>query len=282
MLHSWFFWNLLVAAATAVLWLLVAYALSFVTKRHATIDIFWSSGFSVIYGVSLLTAAHHCGAGFTVFGATGAPLTRLLVAVALVAWSLRLSIYLAIRQRGHGEDSRYVWIMKGARGRNPHLYALTKIYSLQMALMWFISIPLQTIATARTSVTALGIIGAGVMAIGLGTEAVGDAQLRAFLKNPANAGTTMRSGLWRYTRHPNYFGDAVLWWGIYAAAASTGLGALSVLSPLAMTRLLTSISGKPLLEAKLTKTRAGYDEYVATTSGFLPRRPKAPSGLVEG
>jgi len=282
MLHSWFSWNLLFAAATAVVWLLVAYALSFVTKRHATIDVFWSSGFSVIYAVSLLTAAHHCGAGYTVFGTSGAPLTRLLVAIALVAWSLRLSIYLAIRQRGHGEDSRYVWIMKGARGRNPHLYALVKIYGLQMALMWFISIPLQTIATARSSVTAIGIIGVVLMAAGLGTEAVGDAQLRAFLKNPANAGTTMRSGLWRYTRHPNYFGDSVLWWGIYLAAVSTGLGALSVLSPLAMTRLLTSISGKPLLEAKLTRTRTGYEEYVATTSGFFPRRPKTPSSVVEG
>lgn len=277
MLRSIALWNLAVTAAAAVCWLSLAFALSFVTKRHATIDVFWSSGFSVLYGVSLLVVASHGGHGVVVFGSHGAPLVRLAVLVALLAWSLRLSTYLAIRQRGHGEDSRYVWIMKGAKGRNVHLYAYGKIYGLQMVLLWFISLPLQFLAAARSAVVPVGLAGATVMVAGLAFEAVGDAQLRRFLAEPANAGTTMDRGLWRYTRHPNYFGDAVLWCGIALAAASTGLGALGMVSAAAMVRLLTSISGKPLLEAKLTKTRTGYAEYVASTSGFVPRRPRPPA-----
>jgi steroid 5-alpha reductase family enzyme len=147
---------------------------------------------------------------------------------------------------------------------------------LQAALMWFISIPLQYVAFAPRFSGPWVVVGLTLMAIGIGFETVGDEQLRRFINNGANKGLTMNSGLWRYTRHPNYFGDSVVWWGIFVVAAATGWGALTVLSPLMMTRLLTSISGKPLLEGKLRKTRAGYEEYVATTSSFIPWPPKKP------
>jgi steroid 5-alpha reductase family enzyme len=117
-------------------------------------------------------------------------------------------------------------------------------------------------------------VGCALWLIGFVFEAGGDWQLARFTANPANAGKVMDRGFWGWTRHPNYFGDAVVWWGIFAIAASCGWGVLSIASPLAMTFLLTSVSGKPLLEAKLKKTREGYEEYVATTSGFFPRVPK--------
>ena len=261
-----FLTNLPLALATTVGWVLIAFAVGRLVKRHATIDVFWGSGFVVVFGESLIHA--HC---------VGHHLSSLQWAsFAMVAlWGLRLAGYLALRQRGSAEDPRYVWIMKGARGKNETLYALYKIYLFQAILMWFISFPLQYIAATRTALTSgLVVAGIAISLIGLGFEATGDAQLRRFLANPANKGTTLNSGLWAYTRHPNYFGDSVVWWGIYLVAIATGGGVFTIASPLLMNWLLTSLSGKPMLEKKLTKTRAGYEEYVATVSGFIPRPPK--------
>jgi steroid 5-alpha reductase family enzyme len=163
--------------------------------------------------------------------------------------------------------------MKGARGRNETLHALRMIYGLQGVLLWFVSMPLQWIAFHH-EFDSLFVPGLCLVAIGVFFEATGDEQLRRFIKDPATRGTTMNHGLWRYTRHPNYFGDAVVWCGFYVVAASSGWGWLTILSPVAMIYLLTSLSGKPMLERKLTKTRAGYDEYVATTSSFIPWPPR--------
>ena len=203
---------------------------------------------------------------------TNSRLARFVLAF-VALWGLRLAVHLALRQRGAKEDARYVVIMKGARGRHETLYALRMIYGLQGLLLWFVSIPLQWIAF-RTNFDWLLVPGLVLVTIGFLFEATGDEQLRAFVANPATKGTTLRTGLWRYTRHPNYFGDAVVWCGFYVVACSSGWGCLTVLSPLAMLYLLTSLSGKPMLERKLTKTRAGYDEYVATTSSFFPWPPR--------
>ena len=117
-------------------------------------------------------------------------------------------------------------------------------------------------------------LGAAVWAVGFGFEAVGDAQLRRFRADPANAGKVLDRGLWRYTRHPNYFGDACLWWGLYLLACSTWAGAATVLSPVAMTYTLARGTGKPLLEKGLRRSRPGYAHYVERTSGFFPLPPK--------
>jgi steroid 5-alpha reductase family enzyme len=238
-----------------------------VVHRHATIDVFWGAGFLVVYLESLYVA-HLARAGTTTSFTN-----RYVVLAFVAAWGLRLAIYLARRQRGAKEDTRYVFIMKGARGRHETLYALRMIYGLQGLLLWFVSIPLQWIAF-HEGVSALFPAGLVLVAIGLFFEATGDEQLRRFIANPANRGTTMNRGLWRYTRHPNYFGDCVVWVGVYLVACSSGWGWLTILSPIAMIYLLTSLSGKPMLERKLAKTRAGYDEYVATTSSFFPRPPR--------
>ncbi|MEI6700256.1 MAG: DUF1295 domain-containing protein [Actinomycetota bacterium] len=270
--------NLLFALGTCVAWLLLAFGVSRIVHRHAVIDVFWGSGFLIVYleslGSSALLSRH---ASHPWFHDDAAMTARLLVLALVALWALRLSGYLALRQRGQGEDPRYTMILRGAKGRNENLYALKTIYGLQMALLFFVSLPLQWLAFAQNSMLLVAALGGVLMAVGLGFEALGDAQLRAFLRNAANKGTTLRTGLWRYTRHPNYFGDAVVWWGIFVVAASTGWGLLTVLSPVAMTYLLTSVSGKPLLEGRLKRTRPDYEDYLASTSGFFPRRPKKPS-----
>jgi steroid 5-alpha reductase family enzyme len=263
----WSFWeNLPIALGVAWLWMVLAFLVGRDVHRHATVDVFWGGGFFVIYIESLLLA--HAGhGGATSFGA------RAIVLAFVAAWGLRLAFYLARRQRGASEDPRYVVIMKGARGRNETFYALRTIYGLQGLLLWFVSMPLQWIAFHHAFDT-LFVPGLCLVAIGVFFEATGDEQLRRFLKDPATRGTTMKRGLWRYTRHPNYFGDAVVWCGFYVVAASSDWGWLTILSPVAMIYLLTSLSGKPMLERRLTKTRAGYDEYVATTSSFIPWPPR--------
>ena len=263
-----FFENLPFSLLAALVWVLIAAAVGRRVHRHATIDVFWGAGFLVVLLESLVAALR-----------LHPHLTALrYVVLALVAvWSLRLSIHLAIRQRGAKEDSRYVAIMAGAKGRNETLYAFKMIYGLQGLLLWFVSMPLQWIAFSA-HLDWLVWPGLVVGVLGVFFEGVGDEQLRRFIADPANAGTTMNRGLWRYTRHPNYFGDALVWAGFYVIAVSSSWGFFTVLSPITMWWLLTSLSGKPMLERKLTKTRAGYQEYVATTSSFFPRPPKKLQG----
>lgn len=269
--HWTFFSNLPLALATAWVWALLAFLVGRVVHRHATIDVFWGAGFVVVYLESLL-AAHHPAVVVTNVAPSNSD-ARYFVLAFVALWGLRLALHLALRQRGAKEDTRYVFIMKGARGRNETLYALRMIYGLQGVLLWFVSIPLQWTAF-RTHFDWLLVPGLVLVTIGILFEATGDEQLRVFVNDPTTKGTTLNSGLWRYTRHPNYFGDCVVWSGFYVVACSSGWGFLTILSPIAMIYLLTSLSGKPMLERKLTKTRAGYDEYVATTSSFIPWPPK--------
>jgi steroid 5-alpha reductase family enzyme len=270
-MHWTFVENLPLGLATSWVWALLAFAVGRIVHRHATIDVFWGAGFVVVYVESLLVA--HLGGGTPSNAGTSPFDARYFVLAFVALWGLRLAIHLARRQRGASEDTRYVVIMRGARGRNETMYALRVIYGFQGLLLWFVSIPLQWIAF-RTHVDWLIVPGLVLVTVGILFEATGDEQLRAFVEDPTTKGTTLNRGLWRYTRHPNYFGDSVVWCGFYVVACSSGWGFLTLLSPIAMIYLLTSLSGKPMLERKLTKTRAGYDEYVATTSSFVPRPPR--------
>jgi steroid 5-alpha reductase family enzyme len=270
--HWTFLSNLPLGLVAAWVWAMLAFLVGRLVHRHATIDVFWGAGFVVVYAESLLVA-HHSGAVTKTNVVAPNFDARYFVLAFVALWGLRLAVHLALRQRGAPEDTRYVAIMKGAHGRHETLYALRMIYGLQGLLLWFVSIPLQWIAF-RARFDWLMVPGLVLVTIGILFEATSDEQLRTFVNDPTNSGTTMRSGLWRYTRHPNYFGDCVVWLGFYVVACSSGWGFLTVLSPIAMIYLLTSLSGKPMLERKLTKTRAGYDEYVATTSSFIPWPPK--------
>ena len=142
--------------------------------------------------------------------------------------------------------------------------------------MWLISLPIQVAAAQPERLGPLDALGGAAWAVGIFFEAVGDHQLARFRADPANAGLVMDRGLWRYTRHPNYFGDVMVWWGIYLVALSMWYAWWTIVSPLVMSTLLISVSGKRLLEHRMRR-RPGYAEYVARTSGFFPRPPRGSS-----
>jgi steroid 5-alpha reductase family enzyme len=250
-----------ITLAAAIVLVLAVFAAAVRRRRFDLIDSAWGLGFAV---VAVITYALSAG--------RGDPLARSAAAAPTVVWGLRLAVHIHTRNRGRGEDRRYVEIA-GRAGDRVRRYMLTRVYLTQAVLLWFVSLPVQFAqygAGARWPVW----VGVAVWAIGFGFESVGDLQLRAFRADPANAGRVLDSGLWRYTRHPNYFGDATVWWGLYAIAGHTWWGAATVLSPLAMTALLARGTGKPLLEKDIRDRRPAYADYVARTSGFLPLPPR--------
>jgi steroid 5-alpha reductase family enzyme len=197
-----------------------------------------------------------------------------LAAVLVTVWGMRLSVHISRRSRGHGEDPRYAK-MRAAQRQAFWWRSLFTVFWLQAIILWFVSLPLLLTASAARppSLTVLDGVGILLFAVGFSLEAVGDAQLQRFRNNPSNRGRVLDRGLWRYTRHPNYFGDAVLWWGVYALAASTPGGWLTLLSPLLMTFLLVRVSGLTLLEESLKRSKPGYSAYVARTPAFFPWFP---------
>jgi steroid 5-alpha reductase family enzyme len=197
-------------------------------------------------------------------------------------WGLRLCWHLFTRWRAHGEDPRYAKIMGAtmqAKGWSWSQTALLSVFLTQAPLLFITCLPAQLGIWAseggRTILGPVGWAGAIIAIIGIAFETIGDAQLNSFRANPSNKGKVLNTGLWRYTRHPNYFGDACTWWGIWLVAAETGpWGWASVIGPLFLTFTLTKWSGKPLLERSLKKARPEYADYIARTSGFFPWPPR--------
>lgn len=249
------------AAAIAALMLLV-WLSSLYLRDASLVDRFWGAGFVL--------------AAWAAFLVTDSEEPRRYLILAMVTlWGLRLSFYLTKRNWGHGEDYRYQ-AMRRRHGDNFAIVSLFTVFGLQGVLMWFIGLPigLALASGEPQSLTPLDYIGAAVWLIGFAFEAVGDAQLARFKADPANEGQVIDRGLWRYTRHPNYFGDALLWWGIYLTAAATPYGRWAILSPILMTFFLMKVSGVPLLEKRMEKTRPKYADYAARTSSFIPWPPK--------
>jgi steroid 5-alpha reductase family enzyme len=196
----------------------------------------------------------------------------LAMLVLVAAWALRLSIYITWRNHGHGEDRRY----QAIRARNQPNFEFKSLYLvflLQAVLAFVIAMPLLPALNGANGANLVTWLGMAVAAFGLLFETIGDAQMARFKADPASTGQVMDRGLWRYTRHPNYFGESVFWWGVWIASASLG-GAWTVFSPLLMTFLLLRVSGVPLLEADLKQRRPAYAEYLRTTSSFVPWPPK--------
>ena len=198
-----------------------------------------------------------------------------LVAALTTLWGTRLSAHIFRRNHGKGEDPRYQ-AMRATHGRAFWWRSLFTVFWLQGAILWFVALPvLVAVRAARpaglTAVDALGVL---VFAVGFGFEVVGDYQLARFRAVASNRGRVLDRGLWRYTRHPNYFGDATMWWGMYAIAASTPYGWLTVLSPSVMTLLLMRVSGVTLLEDGLKASKPGYRAYIARTPAFFPWFPR--------
>jgi steroid 5-alpha reductase family enzyme len=252
----------MVSAAIAILILMtVTWVISVIVKNASIVDIVWGLGFVLD--------------GWVVWARVDGLDARQFLLVAMVSiWGLRLGGYLFWRNHGKGEDYRYRAMRKRHGDRFPLISAVT-VFLLQGTLMWIVSLPVQLgQADATPKVGAIAAVGVLVWIVGMFFEVVGDAQLARFKKDPANAGTVMDKGLWKYTRHPNYFGDACVWWGIALVAAETGSGAFGLIGAVVMTTFLRRVSGVTLLEKSLVKRRAGYTEYVARTSPFLPRPPR--------
>lgn len=257
------FFPLYLQAAGIILGLMTfLWLVSLALKDASIVDIFWGTGFVITGWVYFA----HTPDGF---------LTRKLILMAIVTlWGLRLSGYIARRNIGKGEDFRYQKWREEA-GAAWWWRSFFKVFLLQGVLMWLISAPLlgAQIASGRDSLSLLDGLGVLVWVIGFIFEAAGDAQLAAFKKDPANKSKLLTNGVWRYTRHPNYFGDAAQWWGFYLLALANG-GWWMIFSPLLMTYFLRNVSGVTMLEKTLKNTKPGYEEYVRTTNAFFPWFPK--------
>ncbi|MEZ6119128.1 MAG: DUF1295 domain-containing protein [Pirellulaceae bacterium] len=250
-------------AITAMM--LVVWLVSLIRKDASIVDIAWGSGFVVVAWTAY---------SFSYCGATDVERSW-IVPVLTTIWGLRLSLYLFWRNHGKPEDYRYQ-AMRTKWGRAFPLVSLLTVFSLQGAVMWVVSLPVQVgSALTNQSVTWLLVIGIMVWFVGLCFETVGDWQLARFKSDPKNRGRVLDSGLWRYTRHPNYFGDFLVWWGFYLVTLSlTGMW-WTIISPMVMSTLLMRISGVTLLEKTLTKSKPDYVRYVERTNAFFPGPPRS-------
>jgi len=242
--------------AMALLWLL-----SLRLRNASIVDPFWGSGYVMVAWVSAL-------------GTTGAEPRRAVVLALVTIWGLRLSVHLLRRNAGHGEDPRYRAMRRG-HGARFWWVSLFTVFAFQGILLWVISLPLQVaiVAQGPAGLGPLDLLGIAFWAVGFVFEAVGDRQLARFRANPASRGRVLDTGLWRYTRHPNYFGDAAQWWGFGLLALSAGAWWV-LISPALMNLFLLKVSGVALLEKDIAERRPGYREYVERTSAFLPWFPK--------
>lgn len=247
-----------VAGAMLLLWLV-----SLWMRDASIVDIFWGAGFALIAWTAFVVA-------------DGATARRVLLVVLTSLWGLRLAGYLAWRNLGKGEDYRYR-AMRKRYGERFALVSLGTVFGLQALLMWVVSLPVQIGQVPATPARLTWLDGAGILfwVVGVVFEAGGDWQLSRFKADPANEGKVMDRGLWRFTRHPNYFGDFMVWWGLYLVALSTGVAWWTVVGPALMSFLLMRVSGVTLLEKSLRSRREGYEEYVARTSSFFPRPPRS-------
>lgn len=251
------------SAATAIGLMVLVWLASLPLRDASIVDSFWGLGFVAIAWVCF-AIGHGCQG------------RRLLMAALVTVWGLRLAIHITRRNYGQGEDRRYV-AMRERDGSRFALTSLYRVFLLQGVVMWVVSLPLQAAGSlgAGRQLGVLDAIGAGVWLIGFGFEALGDFQLDRFKADPSSRGKVMDRGLWRYTRHPNYFGDATLWWALGIIALGAGISAAWGLAGSACdTLILTRVSGKPILEHDIEQRRPGYKEYIERTSGFLPLPPK--------
>ena len=254
---------LLVTAAAVLLHTTLAWLISAVTTRADVIDPFWGPGFIVVVMAAVM------------FG-QGVPDRSRVVLVALVSvWGLRLGLHLLTRwMKEPHEDRRYA-AMRHAGSERWWLRSLVTVFWLQAFILWVVALPLIYAVTADGHVFRGGVvIGIVVYCIGLFFETVGDHQLTLFRSDADNEQRVLDTGLWRYTRHPNYFGDFAVWWAFYGMSLSCGAPVWTVISPLIMSVLLMKFSGVGLLEKDIRQRRSGYSDYVAQTNAFFPWFPR--------
>jgi len=259
---------LAVNLALIVVVMLALWALALRLKDVSFIDGVWGLGMVLLAGATFLQT-------------DGDPLRKGLLTGLCAVWGVRLGVHLLKRWRAHGPDRRYQALLKNRanRGQGFAPAALMFVFLPQAVLLWLTCLPVQLGQVAATpAVGWIGWTGAALAVFGIVFETVGDAQLAAFKRDPDSRGKVLDTGLWRYTRHPNYFGDACVWWGLWLVAAETTPGLFAILGPIFLTFTLTRWSGAPTTEGGMHRTRPGYADYVKRTSGFFPLPPKKTAG----
>ncbi len=253
--------TLLISLVAIMLSMVVMWIISLIRRDASIVDPFWGMGFVM---TAWLVALLNAPATIRVW---------LLVGMTTV-WGIRLSLFLLWRNWGHGEDRRYV-AMREKHEKRFWWVSLLTVFLLQGAIMWIVACPLQVAGSiqADNPIGWLDMLGALVWTTGLFFETVGDWQLARFKADPSNKGKVLDSGLWRFTRHPNYFGDFCIWWGMYLVALAGGAG-WTVFSPLLMSVLLMKVSGVTLLESTITDRRPEYAVYRKRTNAFFPGMPR--------
>ena len=257
-----FLHNYLYLAGVIFTIMLLLWLVSLWLKNSSIVDIYWGTGFVIFTWVAFLLTP-------------GGFITRkVLLCVLVTLWGLRLSLHLLSRNWGKPEDFRYqAW--RKESGASWWWRSLFKVFLLQGVILMIVATPLLAaqIKPLPDQLTPLDLFATLIWLVGFTFEALGDWQLRRFKANPANKGRVLNTGVWRYTRHPNYFGDATQWWAFYVIALAAG-GWWTIFSPIIMTILLMRVSGVTLLEKTLKETRPGYKEYVDSTSEFIPWLPR--------
>jgi steroid 5-alpha reductase family enzyme len=249
--------GLFLLMAITLLWLL-----SLLLRDAGIIDVFWGLGFVSVYWFGYALAVQPATA------------RHLLLGLLVTIWGTRLALHILRRNWGHGEDFRYArWRQEAGKAWWWRSYF--KVFLLQGVVLWLVAWPLLATLANRDSHTVawLNILALLLWIAGFIFEAGGDWQLARFKKDPLNKGRLMTSGLWRYTRHPNYFGDALIWWAFYLFAVASG-GWWTIFSPLLMTYLLRRVSGVVMLERTLRETKPGYAAYMSRTNAFFPGLPR--------
>lgn len=257
--------NFVVVSAASLAVLVVVHGITFLIGRrigrYNVVDVAWGVGFVAVAAVCAWLGA-------------GDLFRRILLLVLVAVWGLRLAWHMVVKSAGKGEDPRYRDLLGGDFSAG---HVLRKVFVIQAAATWFVALPLQVSAVLGPTPPVLRpvlVAGVALWLVGLLFEAVGDHQLRCFKSDPANKGVIMDRGLWAWTRHPNYFGDACLWWGLWLVCIAGWISLATVLSPVLMTYFLVYATGARLAEKYMSK-RPGFDEYRSRTSFFIPKPPRS-------
>jgi steroid 5-alpha reductase family enzyme len=207
----------------------------------------------------------------------GAADRRLLVMLLVGIWSLRITVHLVRRNWGHGEDPRYTKIRSWVKDDRSFIWlSLRKVFLLQGVVMWLASLPVQIamVFAEPADLGAVAMAGVALWTIGFLFESIADAQLSRFRADESKRGTVLQTGLWKYSRHPNYFGELCVWWGLFLVACDNPVGVFTIIGPLVYSYLVINVTGQRTLEKKLAKEKPGYREYMKTTSGLIPMPPR--------